>query len=68
MSPQASEELRARWHDGGTDAAMAYLEQRGFRLGSRWEWRRQTPPNEDEQSAIDYLHFEWDFGGWRRGG
>lgn len=62
--PQASVRLRRRWHNDGN--ACRYLENRGYRLLSNWQWVRPLPPRpfqDEEESAIRYLIEEWDFGG-----
>ena len=66
--PQASSELRAKW-PGHDDQAISFLcHEREFVLTQRWTW---VPPNfktwkeldDREQSAINYMCDEWDFGG-----
>lgn len=60
--PTASDELRARWD---MDTACDHLRARGFTMTPKWTWRPSTgaEPTADDLSAIDYLVFEWDFGG-----
>jgi DNA-binding winged helix-turn-helix (wHTH) protein len=61
--PQAPDELRAKWDD---DRAIKYLEKRGYKLTKHWTWILPTPNHQitdEEDSAIAYLVFEWDFGG-----
>jgi hypothetical protein len=64
--PTASPELRARWHDkpgGGDYAAEQHLRSRGFKL-YKWHWIE--PPghvySDDDESALLYLMYEWDYG------
>ena len=71
--PQASEELRNQWkhhEEGGGDAlAIKTLEAAGYTLRSDWTWTLPTPdhdPTIREIRAMEYLIFEWDFGGIRR--
>lgn len=64
--PQASDELRAKWGDDQT--ATKYLTDRGWKLSEKhkWHWVKPTPDHvvtPDEDSALDYMCYEWDFGG-----
>lgn len=45
--------------------ACAYLENRGFTLTRHWEWvaPKHWDAVQKDFDAIDYLIFEWDFGG-----
>ena len=68
--PQASEELRAEWHDDDhADAswrAVHFLMDAGFKFHRDWTW---TAPDREitdkEFRALQYLIDEWDFGGIR---
>lgn len=62
--PQASDELRAKW-PGGDSEACRYLEGRGYKLRSDWQWDVTDVTDELERdvSAIQYLIDEWDYGG-----
>lgn len=64
--PQASEELRAMW-PGGDDQAMFYLHGRGYKYSFNEHTRRLPWPgfivSDLDRSALDYLIWEWDFGG-----
>lgn len=65
--PQATRELRARWDGPGFEKALDFLRERGYRLTGDWCW---VPPTnsptipEDEESAIQFMIEEWDYGGW----
>lgn len=65
MSPQAPDDMRARWP--GWDAeAIAFLEQRGWKRVRNWQWAPPTAgyiPSPREIDALDYLFLEWDWGG-----
>lgn len=63
---QASDELRARWHDDWK--ACGFLSKRGYKLTEDWGWKKPSPshqPTEEEQSAVLYLIMEWDYCGIR---
>lgn len=64
MSPQASDELARKWLGPHDKVAMDYLDACGFVLTSDWEWARETPPNKEEASAIQFMVEEWDYGGY----
>lgn len=66
--PQATEELRKRWHynDNGKwpadKQAYDYLKDRGWGY-DKGTWRKPRTdyrPTEDEWSALEYLVQEWD--------
>jgi len=68
--PQSSDEMRERaiemW--GAIDAghAMSWLTDRGYKMTQTYGWIKPSPdyePTKDEYFAIDFLFFEWDFGG-----
>jgi len=67
--PSGPPELHEYWcsksQDGGDFAAIKHLRSRGLTLTDRWEWRK--PPefefSEEDYRAINYLMWEWDFGG-----
>lgn len=64
--PQATQDLRDEWHEGGDAAAIGYLEGEGFTLNRDWTWQPPAgKPVLDKKAyrAIDYLIQEWDFGG-----
>lgn len=63
--PSAPPELQAEW-PGGDLEAIQYLEAQGYRQTRAFGWRRPAPdhePTERENSALDYLWLEWDWGG-----
>ena len=67
--PQASEELRTKWGGlggVGEDKAIAFLKAAGYKLRRDWLWVKPGPsyaPTNDEIEAMDFLIYEWDFGG-----
>jgi len=65
--PQTTDEHRAR-SPGGDTAAIDCLKKAGFVLTEQWTWipPKDHEPTEREWDAIDYLIFEWDFGGLER--
>jgi hypothetical protein len=69
--PSGPPELHDYWcakdETGAGDlAAKHYLEDRGYILTRRWTWIQpesiETPSPEDNK-AINYLVWEWDWGG-----
>jgi hypothetical protein len=67
--PQTSEELRAKWGGEcgvGEDKAVTFLDRHGFRITSRYDWVRATPPTPEEAEAMQFLMEEWDWGGYVR--
>lgn len=63
--PELHEYWCARDERGGDIAAQHHLQSRGFTLTKTWSWR---PPwghqfSDEDNSAINYLCWEWDFGG-----
>lgn len=68
--PSGPPELHEKWCAagdlGGDGNAQKYLCDRGWTLLTTWQWREPTPgysPTPEEISAINYLMWEWDFGG-----
>jgi hypothetical protein len=65
--PQATPELQ--WMDGDTPSdkkAAEYLEAAGYRLRPNRFWDKPSPGHvvtTKEQSALDFLIMEWDYGG-----
>jgi hypothetical protein len=71
--PQAPEALRQRWGhydavNSGDLVVSQFLESHGYKLLRNFEWLvpEGHQPTEDELSAIDYMAYEWDYGGWTR--
>lgn len=75
--PSGSPELHEYWcsrdleQGRGDLAAMNHLRARGYRLSNdgKWEWISPVfPPEPSEEAlrAINYLCWEWDFGGLGR--
>lgn len=61
MTPQASDELRARWRND--HHAMNALSPGRFTFeGFTIRPRPGVAPTEEEFSAIDYMVSEWDYG------
>lgn len=62
--PSGPPELHEKWETDGK--AIRYLEACGYKLTKHFHWllpdRNHRPTNE-EQEAITYLIYEWDFGG-----
>lgn len=67
--PQASDALREAWGGEcgvGEDKALAHLQGRGFKLTRQFDWVLPHPgyqPDADDWGAIDFLVYEWDYGG-----
>lgn len=61
--PSGPSELHAKWKDDGK--AIAYLESRGFKLTENFEWEQPAGHTytEEDDSALAYLIYEWDYGG-----
>lgn len=62
--PSAPPELQAKWRDDAS--AIAHLKHAGFKLRRDWHWTLPYPdylPTAEDNSALDYLFLEWDFGG-----
>lgn len=61
--PSGPPELQAKWGDDA--AALKFLADRGYKLLRTWDHKKPTPdhvPDADENSALDYLFLEWDYG------
>lgn len=64
--PAAPDHLRKRWRNDAF--AIRFLERRGYTLNRDWSWTGPgRPATPDEDSALDYLFLEWDFGDVREG-
>jgi hypothetical protein len=69
--PSGPPELHKYWCDKdpegcGDAAAIEYLGRQGYKLTKEWFWIPPTPdhePTEEENKALNYLVWEWDFGG-----
>ncbi len=63
--PQATEELRRRWHGPSDITATKFLEARGYTLNDSFEWVAPEghEPTEEELSAMEFMFQEWDYGG-----
>lgn len=69
--PSGPPELHEEWCNrsptgDGDFEAMRYLRKRGYKLTDKWFWvapSRYHTPSAKENSAINYLMWEWDFGG-----
>ena len=62
--PSATEELRNLWHGPREWYAIDFLERRGYKLRRDFFWDPpDREPTHDENSAINFLFYEWDFGG-----
>lgn len=69
--PSGPPELHEEWcgkgpTEYGDHNAQYFLKLRGYRLTNGFEWELPRPghePVEEENSAINYLIMEWDFGG-----
>lgn len=62
--PSGPVELHEKW--GDDLSATAYLEKRGWKLMPGFVWRmpsQEYKPTAEENSAVDYLFLEWDYGG-----
>lgn len=71
--PSGPPELHEKWcafgphEDNGDLNAQTYLKSKGYRLTRQWFWVKPNTehiPTEEEYSAINYLCWEWDFGGF----
>lgn len=53
------------YYEHGNWNAQKHLTDRGYILTPKWEWISPTvdEPEEEDWSAINYLAWEWDFGG-----
>lgn len=68
--PSGPPELHEKWCDHGPNQsgdanAIAFLEAAGYKLSRDWQWTLPSPghaPTDEENSALDYLVLEWDFG------
>lgn len=62
--PQATDELRAKF-PGWEPEASDHLYSRGFKMTPDFSWIMPEghEMSERDWDAIDYLFFEWDFGG-----
>lgn len=62
--PQTTDERRARWPDGDSEA-IKFLRGQGYDLTKRWSWIKPSnhTPTEREIDAVVYLIEEWDFDG-----
>lgn len=63
--PQASLELCVRWDGPSDEKAIAYLEERGYRLTTDWNWWIPWTiayPTDKDFDAAQFLVDEWDFG------
>jgi hypothetical protein len=63
--PSASPALRAKF-PGGDIEATGFLTGRGWTLTKQWKWVKPTPDHEvtpEEEDAINYMFWEWDYGG-----
>lgn len=67
--PSGPPELHEKWSNYypegfGDQNAMRFLREAGFKLTDGWTWIAPgREPTEEEWSAINYLVWEWDFGG-----
>lgn len=62
--PQASDDLRHKWHGPSEFYAIDFLQRRGYFLRSDWTWiPPERPATPDELEAVTFLIDEWDFGG-----
>ena len=69
--PSGPPELHEKWcahgpYEFGDWNAQRFLQDRGWVLGRNWHWTPPTPGHEEtpeESEAINYLVWEWDFGG-----
>jgi hypothetical protein len=53
-------------HGAGDAAAIKILREAGYTLTRHWFWIAPSPehePSDEETMALDYLQWEWDFGG-----
>lgn len=62
--PQASEELRAKWHGPDDRYVLGYLDGRGYTLTKDWNWIAPpgVTPTVRDLSAIAFMTNEWDYG------
>lgn len=61
MSPQSSDAARASWD---LETARDFLLKRQWTVDAKNFWHRphvDHEPSDEEQSALDYLFFEWDY-------
>lgn len=69
--PSGPPELHEFWCNHGPTEygdlnAMKYLKDRGYKLTKKWSWvlpSKGYEPRALDNSAINYLCWEWDFGG-----
>lgn len=62
--PAAPAHLQSEWETD--DKAIGFLEGAGYKLLRGWTWQLPSPAHvitDEESRAINYLIWEWDFGG-----
>ena len=62
--PQGPAHLHEKWQSDSN--ACKYLENRGYTLTRGYEWKlpsAEHKPSAEELEAMNYLVWEWDFGG-----
>lgn len=60
--PQATDELRAKWGNGGDEEAWTQLAGKTVEVAGMISFRKGYEPTEDDLSAVEYLCQEWDYG------
>jgi hypothetical protein len=69
--PSGPPELHEKWTkrgptEAGDTNATLYLESRGYKMSQHWNWFKPSEdhvPTEEEIEALNYLVWEWDYGG-----